>query len=85
MRQGKDLTLIAFSKMVGYGLTVAETLAKEGIDVEVRAAIRLFCLDPTAAHAHYPVLMPHGVMPHARIPPPSLKVIYLRSILIPLI
>ena len=34
-RPGKDMTLIAFSKMVGYCLTVAETLAKEGIDIEV--------------------------------------------------
>ena len=35
MRPGKDVTLIAFSKMVGYNLKVAEELAKEGIDCEV--------------------------------------------------
>ena len=36
MRPGKDVTLIAFSKMVGYNLKVADELAKEGIDCEVR-------------------------------------------------
>ena len=36
MRQGKDVTLIAFSKMVGYCLSVAETMAKEGVECEVR-------------------------------------------------
>ena len=41
-RQGKDVTLIAFSKMVGYCMTVAETLAKEGIDCEVRRPCILF-------------------------------------------
>ncbi len=35
MRQGKDVTLIAFSRMVGYCLQVAEQLAKEGIEAEV--------------------------------------------------
>ncbi|GAX78866.1 hypothetical protein CEUSTIGMA_g6305.t1 [Chlamydomonas eustigma] len=35
MRKGKDLTLVAFSKMVGYCLTVAEKLSKEGIEIEV--------------------------------------------------
>jgi len=35
MRQGKDLTITAFSKMVGYSLQAAEQLAAEGIDVEV--------------------------------------------------
>ena len=35
MRQGKDLTITAFSKMVGHSLKAAEQLAAEGIDVEV--------------------------------------------------
>lgn len=35
MRPGKDVTLIAFSKMVGYNLKVAEEMAKEGIECEV--------------------------------------------------
>jgi pyruvate dehydrogenase E1 component beta subunit len=34
-RSGKDVTLVAFSIMVGYALEAAEELAKEGIDVEV--------------------------------------------------
>ena len=36
-RPGKDITLVAFSKMVGYCLKVADELAKEGIDAEVRS------------------------------------------------
>ncbi|KXZ42127.1 hypothetical protein GPECTOR_199g355 [Gonium pectorale] len=35
MREGKHVTLVSFSKMVGYCLKAADTLAKEGIDVEV--------------------------------------------------
>uniref|UniRef100_A0A7R9VDY4 Pyruvate dehydrogenase E1 component subunit beta n=1 Tax=Chlamydomonas euryale TaxID=1486919 RepID=A0A7R9VDY4_9CHLO len=35
MRPGKDLTMIAFGKMVGYNLQVAEKLAAQGIDCEV--------------------------------------------------
>jgi pyruvate dehydrogenase E1 component beta subunit len=35
MREGNDLTLVAFSKMVGYALKAADELAKEGISVEV--------------------------------------------------
>ena len=35
MREGKDLTLVAFGKLVGYNLKAAEILAKEGIDCEV--------------------------------------------------
>ncbi len=35
MRKGKDMTLISFSKMVGHCLTVADAVAKEGIDCEV--------------------------------------------------
>lgn len=34
-RSGKDITLIAFSIMVGYALEAAEDLAKEGIEAEV--------------------------------------------------
>ena len=35
VRQGKDVTVTAFSMMVGHALEAAEQLAKEGIDVEV--------------------------------------------------
>lgn len=35
MREGKDLTLIAFGKLVGYNLKAAAILAEEGIDAEV--------------------------------------------------
>jgi Transketolase, C-terminal domain len=35
MREGKDLTLISFGKLVGYNLKAAEILAEEGIDAEV--------------------------------------------------
>ncbi len=35
MREGKDLTLLAFGKLVGYNMKAAELLAKEGIDAEV--------------------------------------------------
>ncbi|KAG2435945.1 hypothetical protein HXX76_007140 [Chlamydomonas incerta] len=35
MREGKHVTLVSFSKMVGYCLKAAEQLAKEGIDCEV--------------------------------------------------
>ncbi|KAJ7957507.1 Pyruvate dehydrogenase E1 component subunit beta [Quillaja saponaria] len=34
-REGKDVTITAFSKMVGYALKAAENLAKEGISAEV--------------------------------------------------
>eukprot|EP00252_Welwitschia_mirabilis_P027059 TRINITY_DN9145_c0_g1_i1.p1 TRINITY_DN9145_c0_g1~~TRINITY_DN9145_c0_g1_i1.p1 ORF type:complete len:370 (-),score=92.68 TRINITY_DN9145_c0_g1_i1:126-1235(-) len=34
-REGKDVTITAFSKMVGYALKAAEELAKEGISAEV--------------------------------------------------
>jgi pyruvate dehydrogenase E1 component beta subunit len=34
-RQGKDVTIVAFSKMVGHSLKAAKELEKEGIDVEV--------------------------------------------------
>ncbi|XP_024362470.1 pyruvate dehydrogenase E1 component subunit beta-1, mitochondrial [Physcomitrium patens] len=35
MREGSDLTIVTFSKMVGYALKAADELAKEGISVEV--------------------------------------------------
>ncbi|HZS87470.1 MAG TPA: alpha-ketoacid dehydrogenase subunit beta [Chloroflexota bacterium] len=34
-RSGKDLTIVTYSRMVQLGLKVADTLAKEGIDVEI--------------------------------------------------
>lgn len=37
MREGTDVTLIAFGKLVGYNLKVAEELDKEGISCEVRS------------------------------------------------
>jgi pyruvate dehydrogenase E1 component beta subunit len=35
MREGTDVTLVAFGKLVGYNLKVAEELEKEGISCEV--------------------------------------------------
>lgn len=35
MREGTDVTLIAFGKMVGYNMQVAEQLSQEGIKCEV--------------------------------------------------
>ena len=35
MREGTDVTLVAFSKMVGYSLEAAEVLASKGISAEV--------------------------------------------------
>lgn len=37
MREGKDITLVAFGKLVGYNLKAAEQLEKEGISCEVRS------------------------------------------------
>lgn len=34
-REGKDVTIVTFSKMVGLALETAEVMAKEGVDVEV--------------------------------------------------
>lgn len=34
-REGKDVTITAFSKMVGYALKATDMLAKEGINAEV--------------------------------------------------
>jgi transketolase C-terminal domain/subunit len=36
MREGDDVTLVSFGKMVGYCLKVAEMLEKEGVSCEVR-------------------------------------------------
>lgn len=35
MREGRDVTIVAFSRMVGHALIAAEELAKEGVDSEV--------------------------------------------------
>jgi pyruvate dehydrogenase E1 component beta subunit len=35
MREGKDVTIVAFSRMVGHALDAAEKLAEEGIEAEV--------------------------------------------------
>ncbi len=35
MRHGSDLTIVAFSRMVGYALSAADELAKEGLEAEV--------------------------------------------------
>jgi pyruvate dehydrogenase E1 component beta subunit len=35
MREGTDVTIVAFSRMVGFALTAAEKLAEEGISAEV--------------------------------------------------
>ena len=35
MREGKDVTIVAFSKMVGDALLAAEKLSREGISCEV--------------------------------------------------
>ena len=35
MREGSDVTLVSFGKMVGYNLKAAELLADDGISAEV--------------------------------------------------
>ena len=35
VRQGSDVTIVAYSRMVGFALAAAETLANQGIDAEV--------------------------------------------------
>ena len=50
MREGTDVTLLAFGKLVGYNLKVAEELEKEGISCEVQPASLVFvaiCLPAT--------------------------------------
>ena len=42
MREGSDITILGFSKMVGYCLQAAEELAKEGISCEVCTACILY-------------------------------------------
>ena len=42
MREGTDVTLLAFGKLVGYNLKVAEELEKEGISCEVQPASLVF-------------------------------------------
>ena len=37
MREGTDVSLIGFGKLVGYNLRAAEILEKEGISCEVRS------------------------------------------------
>lgn len=45
MRQGKDITVTAFSKMVGLALDAAAELEKEGIDVEVSTSGRAYQIE----------------------------------------
>ena len=47
-REGKDVTLVAFGKLVGYNLKAAEILEKEGISCEVRMWARGWTLLPAA-------------------------------------
>ncbi|GMH31517.1 hypothetical protein Nepgr_033360 [Nepenthes gracilis] len=44
-QQGKDVTITAFSRMVGYALKAAEVLAKEGISAEVINLLSIRPLD----------------------------------------
>lgn len=37
MREGKDVTLVSFGKLVGYNLKAAEQLENEGISCEARS------------------------------------------------
>ena len=50
-REGKDLTIISWSREVNFSLEAAETLAKEGIDVEVLDLRTLVPLDWDAIKA----------------------------------
>ncbi|KAF6137964.1 hypothetical protein GIB67_041837 [Kingdonia uniflora] len=50
-REGKDVTITAFSKMVGYALQAAEILSKEGISVEVINLRSIRPLDRAAINA----------------------------------
>ncbi|CAD6264868.1 unnamed protein product [Miscanthus lutarioriparius] len=50
-RQGKDVTITAFSKMVGYALQAADILAKEGISAEVINLRSIRPLDRAAINA----------------------------------
>jgi pyruvate dehydrogenase E1 component beta subunit len=50
-REGKDITITAFSKMVGYALQAAEILSKEGISAEVINLRSIRPLDRAAINA----------------------------------
>ncbi|HAJ00224.1 MAG TPA: alpha-ketoacid dehydrogenase subunit beta, partial [Dehalococcoidia bacterium] len=50
-RQGKDVTVIAISKMVSHALAAAEELAGQGIDVEVVDPRTLVPMDTPALRA----------------------------------
>lgn len=50
-REGKDVTITAFSKMVGYALKAAEILSKEGISAEVINLRSIRPLDRAAINA----------------------------------
>ncbi|CAN4085484.1 unnamed protein product [Withania somnifera] len=50
-REGKDVTITAFSKMVGYALKASEILAKEGISAEVINLRSIRPLDRPAINA----------------------------------
>ncbi|VAI19573.1 unnamed protein product [Triticum turgidum subsp. durum] len=50
-REGKDVTITAFSKMVGYALQAAEILSKEGISAEVINLRSIRPLDRAAINA----------------------------------
>lgn len=50
MREGTDVTLVAFGKLVGYNLKVAEELEKEGISCEV--GICVYPAETCNAHQH---------------------------------
>ncbi|KAM3189978.1 hypothetical protein ACQJBY_068307 [Aegilops geniculata] len=50
-REGKDVTITAFSKMVGYALQAAEILSKEGISAEVINLRSIRPLDRAANNA----------------------------------
>lgn len=50
-REGKDVTITAFSKMVGYSLQAADILAKEGISAEVINLRSIRPLDSAAINA----------------------------------
>ncbi|KAJ1269358.1 hypothetical protein BS78_07G205800 [Paspalum vaginatum] len=50
-RQGKDVTITAFSKMVGYALQAADILAKEGISAEIINLRSIRPLDRAAINA----------------------------------
>ena len=47
-REGKDVTLVAFGKLVGYNLKAAEILEKEGISCEVSMRARGWTSLPAA-------------------------------------